>query len=126
LMDDVRIYDLPLTEEEIIALTTIQPGFNTSVDKETDNIPATFDLSQNYPNPFNPTTTIDYALKTDGTVKLFVYDLTGKEVAVLVDGFQSAGNHKVQFDAANLTSGVYFYKMQAEGQIFTRKMTIIK
>ena len=90
------------------------------------SMPNEFRLEQNYPNPFNPTTTIAYALQVKGKVKLSVYDLMGKEVAVLVDGIQSAGNHEVRFSGANLTSGVYFYKLQAAEQVITRKMMLLK
>lgn len=126
MMDDVRIYDVALSEEEVVALSKILPGYSAVSDKERDNYPKTFNLSQNYPNPFNPVTTIDYALKVNGKVRLSVYDLQGKEVAVLVDDIQSAGNHKIQFDGKKLTSGVYLYKLQTEEQVFTRKMTLIK
>ena len=85
-----------------------------------------FSLSQNYPNPFNPTTTISYCLKGNGKVRLTVYDLTGKEVAVIVDDIQTVGNHEVQFDGANLTSGIYFYKLQTAEKVITWKMTLIK
>ena len=88
--------------------------------------PLDYELAQNYPNPFNPTTTIDYALRVNGKVRLSVYDLMGKEVALLVDGIQSAGNHEVQFSGANLTSGVYFYKLRADDQVITRKMILVK
>ena len=124
-MDDVRIYDVALSESEIDSLAKIPPGMS-AVAQKTDNFPAEFNLLQNYPNPFNPSTTISYTLKTSGNVKLSVYDLTGHEVAILVDGIQSAGNHDVQFDGANLTSGIYFYKLQTADQIFTRKMTLVK
>lgn len=128
-MDDVRIYDVALSDIEIDSLAKIQPGLadpSAVSQRNPDNFPAAFNLSQNYPNPFNPSTTIAYSLKANDKVKLSVYDVTGKEVAVLVDGIQSAGTHTVQFDGTNLTSGIYFYKLQTADQIFTRKMTLIK
>jgi len=88
--------------------------------------PARYDLAQNYPNPFNPTTTISYSLKSSGKVRLSVFDIMGKEVAVLVDGSRAAGNYDVQFNASNLTSGMYFYKLQTADQMFTKKMTLVK
>lgn len=97
----------------------------TSVTQLKNPFPNQFELSQNYPNPFNPTTMIAYALPSSGKVRLSVYDLMGKEVAVLVDGIQRAGNHEVQFDGANLASGIYFYKLQFADQVITRKMTLI-
>jgi hypothetical protein len=103
------------------------PNGRTAVDeKEAPGVAKGYALSQNYPNPFNPTTTIPYALKSNGRVRLAVYDLMGKEVAVLVDGIQAAGNHQAQFAGTNLTSGIYFYKLQAGDQVFTKKMTLVK
>jgi hypothetical protein len=85
-----------------------------------------FALFQNYPNPFNPTTTIAYTLRVDGQVWLSVYDLKGKEVAVLVDDIQSAGSHEARFSGANLTSGIYIYKLVTADQVVTRKMMLLK
>jgi hypothetical protein len=85
-----------------------------------------YNLAQNYPNPFNPATHITYALKKAGQVKLTVYNMLGNTVATLVDGNQTAGTHSVQFDASDLSSGVYFYKLQAGSNVFTRKMMLIK
>jgi len=70
-------------------------------------------LMQNYPNPFNPTTVISYSLPYDGNVSLKVYDVLGREVNILVNGFQQAGVHSISFNASALTSGIYFYKLQA-------------
>jgi len=85
-----------------------------------------FALAQNYPNPFNPTTNIRYELKTAGMVRLSVYDMLGRQVATLVNEVQSEGPQVVSFDAGNMTSGVYFYKLEAGDQVFTRKMTLLK
>lgn len=83
-------------------------------------------IHQNYPNPFNPSTTISYAIKFDGNVTLRVYDFTGNQVAELVNGVQQAGSYTVQFDASNLSSGVYFYTLSAPGFNSTKKLTLIK
>jgi hypothetical protein len=83
-------------------------------------------LEQNFPNPFNPMTSIKYTLPHAGYVRLAVFNLLGQEVAVLVDGVQSPGNHDVEFGKANLPSGIYFYRLQAPGVIETRKMVIAK
>ena len=83
-------------------------------------------LEQNYPNPFNPTTTIRYSLRDLGRVSLRVYDVMGREVMVLVDGVQGAGEYAVVVDATGLSSGVYVYQLRAGGYVFTRKMMLVK
>ncbi|MCC6548704.1 MAG: choice-of-anchor J domain-containing protein [Ignavibacteriaceae bacterium] len=93
--------------------------------------PAKFELSQNYPNPFNPATKINFGLEADAQVKLTVFNILGQQVAVLANGFLSAGNHSVTFDAKNLTSGIYMAKIEAvgtNGKNFTSfiKMTLNK
>ncbi|MCE1164470.1 MAG: T9SS type A sorting domain-containing protein [Bacteroidetes bacterium] len=88
--------------------------------------PATFSLSQNYPNPFNPTTKINYALPKSGLVTMKVYDILGKEVASLVNETKTAGNYTVEFNASNLSSGIYFYKISVNGFNEVKKMTLIK
>jgi len=98
----------------------------TSIRQHENQLPNQFKLSQNYPNPFNPATTIAYDLKASGKVRLSVYNLTGKEVAVLVDGIQSAGNHEVRFDGSNLPSGVYFYQMQYGSFTATKKLVLLR
>jgi len=102
--------------------------FNSKVGAvERESITLTdFTLLQNYPNPFNPTTTIAYDLKASGKARLSVYDLTGKEVAVLVDGILSAGNHKVRFDGSNLPSGIYFYQLQYGSFTETKKLVLLR
>jgi hypothetical protein len=85
-----------------------------------------FALSQNYPNPFNPVTTISYTLEKLSDVKICVYDLLGNEVATVVNGIKPAGTHTAQFNASDLSSGIYFYKLQTEGKIFTKKMALMK
>jgi hypothetical protein len=88
--------------------------------------PVVYSLSQNYPNPFNPSTAIQYALKSSGKVRLSVYDVMGREVAVLVDGVQNAGRHEVTFSGAILASGIYFYKLQTTDAVTTKKMALVK
>jgi len=88
--------------------------------------PAKFELSQNYPNPFNPVTTIKFLLKESGNIKLTVYNLIGEQVAILVDEFKEKGVHTVNFNASELTSGVYVYKIEAEGFNQSRKMILAK
>ncbi len=86
----------------------------------------TFILDQNYPNPFNPSTTISYTLAENSDVSLKIYNVVGQEVAQLVNEKQSVGAHGVKFDASELTSGIYFYKLTAGNFISVKKMTLIK
>jgi phosphatidylserine/phosphatidylglycerophosphate/cardiolipin synthase-like enzyme len=107
-----------------------QATFNVPVsiaDADTE-LPARARLAQNYPNPFNPSTTISFELPASDEVSLRVYDITGREVATLVSGQQmSAGQHNVSFDASNLASGMYIYRMQlGSGNSMTRKMMLVK
>lgn len=86
-----------------------------------------FELEQNYPNPFNPTTLIRFSLRTSHLARLAIYDILGREVAVLVDGWMSAGEHQVRFDAAGLSSGVYIYALTtSDSQRIMRRMTLVR
>ncbi len=89
-----------------------QGGLTLAV-KELPTLPLTYSLGQNYPNPFNPTTTIRYELPMRSHVTLTVYDMLGREVGLLVNGDIGPGLHNVQFEGANLASGVYFYRIVA-------------
>ena len=89
-------------------------------------VAADYRLEQNYPNPFNPTTKISYALQNPELVSLKVFDVLGREVASLVNQYQTAGNHKVSFNAANLASGIYFYKLEAGSFQSIKKLILLK
>ncbi|MBK7629300.1 MAG: T9SS type A sorting domain-containing protein [Ignavibacteriales bacterium] len=84
-------------------------------------LPIVFSLEQNYPNPFNPTTSIRYAISSMKNVQLIVYNVLGKEVAMLVNEVKPAGIYEIDFNAASLASGVYFYKLQAGNFVETKK-----
>ncbi|MCJ7802219.1 MAG: T9SS type A sorting domain-containing protein, partial [Candidatus Marinimicrobia bacterium] len=90
------------------------------------SLPTQFELKQNYPNPFNPSTRISYSVNESGLVKLSVYNLLGEVVDILVNQNQEAGFYNVQFDASNLQSGVYFYKLESGNQVETKKMMLLK
>ncbi len=88
--------------------------------------PKKFELSQNYPNPFNPTTTIKFNLPEAGNVKLTLFNILGQELRTLVNEFKESGVHTINFDASDLNSGMYIYKLEAGSFVQTRKMTLIK
>lgn len=98
----------------------------TGISQNNPEVPAHYSLSQNYPNPFNPTTQITYQLKNAQRVRLTVFDVTGREVAVLVNQMQSAGKHSVTFHGDHLSTGVYFYRLRAGNYTNTRKMILLK
>ncbi|MDD5361504.1 MAG: T9SS type A sorting domain-containing protein [Ignavibacteria bacterium] len=85
-----------------------------------------YKLYQNFPNPFNPVTKISYKISREGTVTLKVYNLVGQVVGTLVNEKQNAGTYEVDFDASELTSGVYLYKLQINGFTSVKRMTVIK
>lgn len=89
-------------------------------------VPSGFFLSQNYPNPFNPTTTIAFQLAETGKVELSVYDVNGRKVQTLIDDFKPAGQHVVDFNAGDLPSGTYLYRLETKSGVEARKMTLLK
>ncbi|HMT12760.1 MAG TPA: T9SS type A sorting domain-containing protein, partial [Ignavibacteria bacterium] len=98
-----------------------------------NQLPSGFVLNQNYPNPFNPTTTISFSIPERGNVKLTVFDVSGRQAAILSDRVAAAGRYEVTFDARGLASGVYFYKLEvrnerssAAGYTEIRKMVLLK
>jgi len=102
----------------------------TAVDRgpNPDLRPSGFVLSANYPNPFNPSTTIQYRIPAASTVSIRVYDVLGREVATLLNEYRYAGSGFVQFDASRyqVSSGVYFYRMQAGTEVQTKRMILVK
>jgi len=119
---------------------TVHPGQTNAdlnftfsdVKSDNSNTPQAFNLSQNYPNPFNPSTYISYQLPSDAMITLKIFNLLGIEVQTLANGYTSAGSHQVQFNANGLSSGIYFYTVQANSlngkQSFhsTKKMILMK
>ena len=89
-------------------------------------IPGSFSLQQNYPNPFNPTTNIAYTVDQAGVVELKLYNVMGQMVKTLVNDEKTPGDYFVDFNASDLASGVYFYKMTQHGQTVTRKLVLMK
>jgi photosystem II stability/assembly factor-like uncharacterized protein len=138
-MPSVSVYDLKIHETEyyLLAGTFGRSMYKIDLHNVTEISPgeteiSEFRLEQNYPNPFskgsggNPTTQIQYTIGKEENIKLTVYDITGRVVKVLANERQSAGNYQIKFDAAGLSSGVYFYTLQTESFIKSRKMILLK
>ena len=131
-----------LTDQDILSLAVDNNGIlyagtdadgvfkagsaTTAVKNIHSNLPTSYNLSQNYPNPFNPSTIISYQLPVSSKVVLKIYDLLGREVATLVDDRQHAGNYSVKFNAGNLSSGIYFYRLIAGGFNQVKKLVLLK
>ena len=111
-----------------LSIWTAIVDFTTDINNPVNNIPSEYALNQNYPNPFNPSTEIHYDLKNNGFVTLKIFDILGKEIATIVDGYKTAGSYDVTFLANefNLSSGVYFYKLTAENFEDTKSMLLVK
>jgi hypothetical protein len=101
------------------------PG-TIGITNTSSNIPERYSISQNYPNPFNPTTKIDFAIPKTGLVKIAVYDILGRQVSNLVNQNLTAGTYSIDFNGANLNSGIFFYRIEADGFVETKKMLLIK
>ncbi len=98
----------------------------TAVESQNIQLPLEFSLSQNYPNPFNPTTTIKYQVPVNSFVKLVIYNAIGQVVKTLVNSNKTAGKYSINFDATNLPTGVYIYRLQANDFVLNRKMVLMK
>ena len=136
-----NIYDTTITVTETLNEIGIQKYFgymdfdyleisinelsvsNEEISKAT---PENFKLNQNYPNPFNPTTTISYDIPKAGIVKLSVYNMLGQKIANLINKQQSAGSYDVQWDATNVSSGLYIYRLEVGSFVSTKKMILVK
>jgi 2-methylisocitrate lyase-like PEP mutase family enzyme len=98
-----------------------------TVEVETTELPLAAELDQNYPNPFNPSTTIRFSMPSAGNASLDIYDILGRRVATLFSNREfSAGTQLVEFNATELSSGVYLYRLATDSGIHTRKMTLLK
>ncbi len=104
---------------------SIEEGTPVGIQSEILNL-ENFSLEQNYPNPFNPTTSISFSIPQSTFVTLKVYDVMGKEMASLVNGEKAAGNYKINFDASELSSGIYFYKIHTGSFVNTKKMILLR
>ncbi len=100
--------------------------FLTGIQQISGIVPNTFELFQNYPNPFNPVTNIEFSVPKSAYVKLTVYDITGRQLNELINSQMSTGSYKIDFDASQLSSGIYFYTLETDGFSQTKKMMLIK
>ncbi len=132
-LTDTMIYALAASGENIFAGTQHAGVWRrplsemiSSVALPLAQVPKQFRLEQNYPNPFNPNTTIKFQLPRTSQVNLSVFDILGREVSVLVNERKNAGSYEVKFDASNLASGVYFYRLQTGNFVDTKKLLLIR
>jgi hypothetical protein len=93
---------------------------------EVEVIPTQFELSQNYPNPFNPSTAIRFSLPEQTQMKINLYNMLGELVKTISEGTYEAGNYKVNFDASDLSSGVYIYRLESEAFVQVKKMVLLR
>ncbi len=98
----------------------------TGIKNSYGTLPAAYSLMQNYPNPFNPSTTIQFAMPKEGRVSIKIYNILGKHIATLIDGFQYAGYHEVTLNLDTYSSGIYFYQMKIGSFLETKKMMLMK
>ncbi|MBM4157754.1 MAG: M28 family peptidase [Ignavibacteria bacterium] len=124
----LRIHDKTSGNLGTLTGWCVQIKYSTAISVNTNNeeIPEKFILEQNFPNPFNPVTNIKYSIPRSSNVILKIYDILGKEVTVLVNSYQTAGNYQIIFNASDLPSGVYFYKLSAGDLTDSKRMIIIK
>jgi len=101
-------------------------GSTLPVEKDEDYIPSEYALHQNYPNPFNPSTAIKYALPSESDVKIEIFDLLGRKLAEILNEKQSAGVYSINFDASEFSSGIYLYRLTANGTILSKKMILLR
>ena len=125
-LDEFRFYKRKLDSAEIAATWNQNLGLPTGITPITSQVPDKYSLSQNYPNPFNPTTKINFALPKSGLVTLKIFDVLGREVAMLINEVKNAGSYSVDFNASTLSSGMYYYRLESNGFTDTKKMMFVK
>jgi hypothetical protein len=112
--------------DEYQLLVGYQEDIDPTVAVDETDTPEAFALSAPYPNPFNPVTTLEYNLDRPGDYQLAVYNLTGRQVATLAQGYAEAGSYRMSWNAGDFTSGIYFIRLEAAGRVATRKVVLIK
>lgn len=118
----------PSKQKSLISKENLNTRFSILITTEEieTNIPREIFLDQNYPNPFNPSTTIPYGLNEASNVELIVYDMLGRKIQTLVTGYKNPGRYNVKFNAESLSSGVYFYRLVTDNNVFVKRFTLIK
>ncbi|MBZ0198685.1 MAG: T9SS type A sorting domain-containing protein [Ignavibacteriaceae bacterium] len=124
-LEDFRMDILPETEIADIEGTVLD-GIVVNVPSMEGEMPLEYKLSQNYPNPFNPSTKIKYSLPESGRVVVKIFDVLGKEVTTLTDEYKDAGYYEIEFNAVNLASGIYLYKIVSGSYSDTKKMILLR
>lgn len=122
--NDVLLNKPKIGSEDSRFILSVSPGIKEQNDSP--DIPESVKLNPNYPNPFNPTTTIRFELKEDSEVLLSIWNIVGQRVVTLVDGMKEAGEHTATWNASEMPSGIYIAQLEVDGQVFIRKMTLIK
>ena len=123
----LRIFDNTAGNQGTLLNYCVNIRYSNPISVNGNTFPVEYKLSQNYPNPFNPQTKINYSLGNSSNVRIVVYDALGREVNNLVNGNQTAGNYVAVFSANNLSSGMYYYSMYIDGELFgTKKMIVLK
>lgn len=125
-LDEIQIYNYALSDSAIAAMIDVEVLPVSDEEEPEIDIPSKIELLQNYPNPFNPSTQIEFYLPESNEVLLTIFDSIGREIEVLVQGRLSSGRHIYTFNASQLSTGVYFYRLVTEAGILTRKMLLIK
>jgi glucuronoarabinoxylan endo-1,4-beta-xylanase len=115
----------PISSDDKFTFQTLKSYITTDVENLVE-LPTKFELMQNYPNPFNPTTVISYSVLSRGNVTLRVYNILGQEVRTLVNQVQAPGTYQVNFNASDLSTGMYIYQIQAGSFVSSKKMMLVK
>ena len=123
----LRIFDNKIGDQGTLETYCVAVRYSNPISVTGNSYPVDYELSQNYPNPFNPSTKINYSLGRSSDVRIVVYDVLGREISTLVNGNHTAGNYIAIFSSNNLSSGMYYYSMFVDGELFgTKKMVVLK
>jgi hypothetical protein len=125
-MDEFRMYNRALNSFEVSVTWNRELPYIVGIFGNNNLLPSEYVLYQNYPNPFNPNTVISYSIPKASFVRINILDMLGRHIHTLVNNFKQAGNYEIDFDGSNLGSGIYFYKLETEDFVDTKKMILLK